>query len=135
MNRLTSVLAIMLLGTALTIDTVQAAATRKSGSKSAPVLAQEAAQAAGVSVQETKNATKLYTTKCMRCHKSYEPNTYTQAEWDSWMSKMKKKAHLSAEQEDLLFKYLAAYRGSALARTNGGTVISEPEKPLARAER
>ena len=135
MNRLSSLLALMILAAALSLVTVQAAATRKPTSKSAPVLSPEAAQAAGVSSQEISDATKLYTTKCLRCHKSYEPGTYTQAEWDSWMSKMKKKAHLTTVQENALLKYLAACRGTALAGTNRAALVAEPETSTVQSGR
>ena len=111
-----------------------ASAGRKPTRKAAPILSEQAAQASGVSTQEVRAATQLYTTKCMRCHKSYEPNTYEQAEWDLWMNKMKRKAHLTAEQENLLLKYLGAYRENSPGGTNGGDAGSRP-KLAARQER
>jgi hypothetical protein len=48
----------------------------------------------------------------MRCHKSYDPTAYSQPDWDSWMVKMRKKAHLAPEQDELLSRYLNAYRGT-----------------------
>ena len=93
--------------------------SRKQASANAPVVSVEAAQVAGLSVQELSEATKLYTTKCMRCHKSYEPRVYEQNQWETWMGKMRKKAHLTPEQEKLLSRYLGAYRTEGLvAKTN-----------------
>ena len=96
-----------------------AASGPKGGSRSIPILEEAAAQAAGLSPEELKDAGKLYTTKCMRCHKSYEPAVYSQKEWDSWMGKMRKKAKLTPGQEQLLARYLDAYRaGSPSVHTN-----------------
>jgi hypothetical protein len=87
------------------------------GSKNAqgavPDLNETAARAAGFSAAEVKEAGKLYTGKCMRCHKPYEAKAYPQAEWDAWMVKMRKKARLGPEQQALLTRYLNAYRASA----------------------
>ena len=85
------------------------------------MLEAEAARASGLS-EEVKDATKLYTTKCMRCHKLNEPVAYSQPLWDSWMFKMRKKAHLGPAQEALLHRYLDAYRAnSPMAKTNSAT--------------
>jgi hypothetical protein len=87
--------------------------------RSAPILDDEAARTAGLSSQELKDATKLYTAKCMRCHKSYEPSSYGPTQWESWMVKMRKKARLTSDQYDLLSRYLEAYRaGSSPTKTN-----------------
>jgi hypothetical protein len=102
--------------------------TRKQGRSAAPVVSIAAAQAAGLSSAELTKATQLYTTKCMRCHKSYEPSGYSQVEWDSWMIKMQKKAHLTREQQSLLSQYLTASRAvsPSLAKTN--TAASQSER-------
>ena len=85
----------------------------KQGARSAPVLDAEAAANAGLSLKEATEAQKLYATKCMRCHKSYDPGSYSQPQWESWMTKMRKKARLASEQDALLSRYLAAYRSAA----------------------
>ena len=91
----------------------------KRGSAAAPALAPEAAQASGITAETALAARNLYTTKCMRCHKSYDPAEYSQPQWDSWMMKMRKKARLSPAQDRLLSQYLDAYRAVApVARTN-----------------
>jgi hypothetical protein len=72
----------------------------------------EAARAAGLSEAQITEAGKLYTEKCMRCHKSYDPRAYTGPQWQSWMSKMSRKAHLDSEQRDLLGRYLGAVRAT-----------------------
>ena len=89
------------------------------GSNSAPSLDSAAAQSAGFSIKDARDARKLYSTKCMRCHKSYEPADYPAPQWDSWMTRMRRKARLTPEQDRLLSRYLDAYRSSAaVARTN-----------------
>ncbi len=52
----------------------------------------------------------LYLTKCTKCHKLYDPTTYEDDPWASWMRKMKKKAHLSDEQYELISGYLESLR-------------------------
>jgi hypothetical protein len=55
---------------------------------------------------ETKKAQKLYVAKCAKCHKLYEPGNYTDAEWQSWMAKMTRKARLKPDQAKLLSRFL-----------------------------
>jgi hypothetical protein len=95
----------------------------------APVLDEDLARRAGLSAGEVKDAARLYTAKCMRCHKSYDPAAYADPQWNIWMIKMRKKAHLGPEQEKLLSRYLEAYRsGQSIARTNAiASGSSEPE--------
>jgi mono/diheme cytochrome c family protein len=56
---------------------------------------------------------KLYTTKCARCHKFYDPNAYDDAKWNDWMGKMRMKAHLTDEQYAQLSSYLRSVRVEA----------------------
>jgi hypothetical protein len=95
----------------------------KPRSGTAPVLEEDIARRAGLSPQDATDATRLYAAKCMRCHKSYEPAAYTEPEWNSWMVKMRKKAHLAPGQEKLLSRYLDAYRSG---HTNGIASNSAP---------
>jgi hypothetical protein len=62
---------------------------------------------------ETKKAKKLYVAKCAKCHKLYEPGNYTDAEWQSWMAKMIRKARLKPDQVKLLTQYLDEIRAGA----------------------
>ena len=64
------------------------------------------AVAAGLAPAQAQAAQKLYTLKCAKCHKLYDPNGYEQAKWDSWMQKMKKKSKLKPEQFELLSRYI-----------------------------
>ena len=55
---------------------------------------------------------ELYALKCMKCHKLRDPGEYDDATWSGWMEKMRKKAHLSDEQYNLIFQYTEAQRRS-----------------------
>lgn len=110
-------------------DVAKAESSSRARTSPVPVVTLEKAQAAGISVRELSEASKLYIGKCVRCHKSYEPAVYSQELWDSWMSKMSKKAHLSLEQENLLTRYLAAYRANAsAAATNRHDITSDNQR-------
>jgi cytochrome c5 len=122
-----AVLLLSVLGAEL-LRAADAGSNSKRIAGSAPFLDEVAAQAAGLSAGEVKGTRKLYTTKCMRCHKSYDPNAYTQPQWDAWMVKMRKKARLGSEQQNLLSRYLDAYRASSPAlKTNSAESASAPE--------
>ena len=58
------------------------------------------------SAKELAANRKLYVTKCARCHKLYEPSAYTSAEWDMWMTKMRRKVKLKDAQYAQLLRYL-----------------------------
>ena len=55
-------------------------------------------------------AEDLYLTKCTKCHKLRDPSEYDDEKWATWMKKMKRKAHLSDEQYDLISKYAESIR-------------------------
>ena len=76
------------------------------------------AERAGMSSEAISQATKLYTLKCARCHKFYDPADYNDAAWQSWMAKMSKKARLKPDQEQLLSRYLEAFRGQSNRKLN-----------------
>ncbi len=80
---------------------------------SIPRLDAASASAAGLSAEQATEAASLYTGKCIRCHKSYDPARYSGPLWHSWMNKMSKKARLNPPQAELLSRYLDAYRASA----------------------
>jgi len=82
----------------------------RSADGAVPPLDAASARAAGVSVQEVNDASKLYIAKCARCHKFYNPAEYSDAEWHSWMTKMGRKARLKPDQQELLSRYLEAFR-------------------------
>ena len=70
------------------------------------VLGGSHARATILSPKEITDAKKLYTGRCARCHKFYDPAAYDDAEWSSWMLKMKKKSKLKPEQFELLSRYI-----------------------------
>src|SRR4051812_20256115 len=68
------------------------------------------ASAAELSTEQEKEAHKIYINKCAKCHELYDPTKYTNAEWDKWMTKMKKKSKLKDEQFELLMHYTGDIR-------------------------
>ncbi len=87
-----------------------AAPGRQVASSSVPILDAALASAAGLSAQEAGDAARLYTAKCARCHKFYDPAGYSDGEWRSWMARMSRKARLKPEQQELLSRYLDGFR-------------------------
>jgi cytochrome c5 len=77
---------------------------------SVPHLDAHSAEASGLSAQDVVEAGALYETKCAKCHKFYDPAQYSPGEWDTWMKKMSRKSRLKPGQEELLSRYLGAYR-------------------------
>lgn len=83
--------------------------------------------AAGADVltdREITFAQKLYTAKCAKCHRFYEPMNYAESEWQAWMVKMNQKSKLKGEPASLLGRYLNTYRAGQL-----------PGKPQDKPER
>jgi hypothetical protein len=68
------------------------------------------ANTAGLSGVQVDQAAKLCVDKCVRCHPLYDPASYGDAEWQSWVTKMTGKAHLKPGQAELLWRYLGAFR-------------------------
>jgi len=71
-------------------------------------LSPQLGAANGLSSKETQAAQKLYTGKCAKCHKLYDPNGYEPERWELWMQKMKKKSKLKPDQFELLSRYIDA---------------------------
>jgi hypothetical protein len=80
------------------------------GSRNPPTLSPGAVRAAGLNLEDVADAQTLYAIKCAKCHQFYNPNAYAAREWDKWMRKMSGKAKLQPAQEELLARYLAAFR-------------------------
>ena len=55
---------------------------------------------------------KIYTGKCARCHKFYDPARYDEKSWESWMGKMREKTRLNDDQ----YRQLTAYLDTVRAR-------------------
>ena len=77
-----------------------------------PVPSNDAVRNAGLNPASAQEGRKLYDAKCLRCHKSYDPHAYTGPQWDAWMNKMSRKAHLDTGQQDLLVRFLEAVRST-----------------------
>jgi hypothetical protein len=89
----------------------QSPAARGGGARGAvPELDEAAATAAGLSPQELSDGRRLSTGKCVRCHKFYDPAAYDDPKWRMWMRKMSRKAKLQPEEEEILSRYLGAFR-------------------------
>ncbi|MBI5387974.1 MAG: hypothetical protein HZA90_25200 [Verrucomicrobia bacterium] len=74
-----------------------------------------AASAPDLSEKEQTAARKLYVAKCAKCHRFYEPTNYTEPNWQAWMGKMSRKSKLKPEQENLLTRFLNAYRAGQVS--------------------
>ena len=89
----------------------QTGSTRgRTASDTVPQLDAAAAVAAGLQPQEVSDAKGLYVAKCARCHKFYNPAQYNDPEWRGWMTRMSRKARLKPDQQELVSRYLEAYR-------------------------
>jgi mono/diheme cytochrome c family protein len=75
------------------------------------------ARAGGV-VDEKDTGKKLYTVKCARCHKLYDPAKYNAENWNTWMEKMRRKARLNDEQYKRLSGYLQSVRADAVRKSD-----------------
>ncbi len=64
----------------------------------------------GATPQDLAAGKKLYTGKCARCHKMYDPTRYDDKAWEAWMTKMRDKAKLNDEQYRRLSEYVATLR-------------------------
>ncbi|HEX4644853.1 MAG TPA: hypothetical protein VH598_04530 [Verrucomicrobiae bacterium] len=73
-----------------------------------------AVKAGDLTELETKKAKKLYVSKCAKCHKLYDPGKYSDAEWQSWMVKMARKARLKPDQRELLTRFLDGVRAQSM---------------------
>ena len=55
-------------------------------------------------IAEGKN---LYENNCAKCHKLYEPKEFSASEWKPIVRSMQKKAHLSDEEGQKIYAYVA----------------------------
>ncbi len=89
----------------------------------AALVVLHAVGAAELSPTELQDGRKLYTAKCAKCHKFYDPAKYDDEPWRTWMAKMSKKAKLKPAQAELLSRYLGTYR---TGRGTNGVAIGRP---------
>ena len=68
----------------------------------------------GLSPKDLAAARKIYVAKCAKCHRFYEPMSYSAADWGMWMEKMNKKSKLKPDQGRLLNRYLDDYRAGRI---------------------
>jgi hypothetical protein len=87
------------------------------------------AVAGELTVQEQTAARKLYMAKCAKCHRFYDPTNYTEVSWQRWMESMSRKSKLKPPQQELLSRYLDAYRARQLPPPPEAPVKSPPDRP------
>ncbi|MEO7299295.1 MAG: hypothetical protein ABI042_12055 [Verrucomicrobiota bacterium] len=63
-----------------------------------------------ITSSQPQMAQKLYVTKCAKCHELYDPKKYSDADWDLWMTKMRKKSKLKPDQFALIQAYTKMFR-------------------------
>ena len=61
---------------------------------------------------------KIYERTCAKCHEFYPPANYSKAEWDKWMTKMRRKSKLKSADFDKMLEYTDTLRA-------GGSVVSK----------
>jgi len=86
-----------------------------------PLTAPSPLNTGELSKEELREATRLYSIKCARCHKFYDPADYGDGEWHTWMNKMSRKARLKADQAQLLSRYLETFRTAQRSDGKDGT--------------
>lgn len=75
-----------------------------------PPSVPDSANTGNLTREDQREAARLYTAKCARCHKFYNPADYSAAEWQMWMNKMSRKARLRSDQAQLLSRFLETFR-------------------------
>ncbi len=75
-----------------------------------PILDSKAAETVHLTTQEASEARRIYTAKCARCHRFYDPASYNETEWHAWIKSMSRKARLTSHQEEVLGRYTALLR-------------------------
>ncbi|MBI1177286.1 hypothetical protein GC207_07590 [bacterium] len=89
-----------------------------------PAPTAEVAATMGLATSDIAGARRLYVAKCARCHKFYNPLQYDDGEWNRWMRKMSRKAHLSTNEDLLLTRYF-----DALRKSSNSSVESQKDVP------
>ena len=74
------------------------------------------ARADELTPKEAAAGRKVYVAKCAKCHKFYEPKSYSEADWGRWMESMSRKSKLKTEQDKLLRGYLDDYRAGRIPK-------------------
>ncbi len=85
-------------------------ATRLPNPSAAPPVLPAGGGAPLLTDEQVTAARTLYVSKCTSCHKYYPPAKYSEAEWNSWMRKMSRKAKLKPSDEETLRNYLSLFR-------------------------
>ncbi len=72
----------------------------------------------GTTVADLEHGRRIYLERCSSCHQPVAPAKVTPADWPGHIAEMKTRAHLSAEQAQLVERYVVTMsRAHADART------------------
>jgi hypothetical protein len=72
-----------------------------------------AAPAGGSAGAGPADPAQLYRAKCSGCHRPYDPASRSRAQWAAVFSRMARRAHLTAEEADVLGGWLDASAADA----------------------
>ncbi|HEY5909438.1 MAG TPA: hypothetical protein VJA21_02410 [Verrucomicrobiae bacterium] len=65
-----------------------------------------AGRSAEIAPDPTEVGRKLYQNRCAKCHQMYDPAKYTDTQWQTWMTKMGKKAKLRPAEKQMVLQYV-----------------------------
>ena len=75
----------------------------------------------GTSVAQLEQGRALYQGRCGNCHQLFSPGHFPEQRWRVEIAEMRERAHLSAEQENLIFQYLATASSSSPAKEHAAS--------------
>lgn len=78
-------------------------------------------------LEELQQGRTIYVRKCAGCHHLHRPDEYPADRWRSLVDEMRKEAKVSAEEEELIVKYLSA----ASTRLRSPPIREPASKPSA----
>ena len=61
-----------------------------------------------MTLEQLDSARTLYVLKCTACHGTKLPSNYSMMEWPKILTKMAKKAKITAEEKEVLWRYIAS---------------------------
>jgi mono/diheme cytochrome c family protein len=61
----------------------------------------------GTSVAQLEQGRVLYQGRCGNCHQLFSPGHFPEQRWRVEIAEMRERAHLTTDQENLIFQYLA----------------------------
>lgn len=89
------------------VSVVTAACSAKTFAPSEKSIATMQQKVPGITLEKAKQGYQLYSQKCASCHRLYEPDKYSIAQWNDILSKMFPKAKVAnSEQQSLIRDYV-----------------------------